>query len=526
MDIDETSIQNELNHILESRCFRSRKTLRHFLSYIVQESIAGRQEHINQYAIAIKGLGKPANFNAQESPLVRVQAGRLRAQLEEYYTTEGRFNALRITLPPRSYQPAFTHHGNAPSCLPAIPEEIPQSQSQGPGIICIPRNFVADETIGWPFINRLTRDYVNALTHFNYCQVMFADEPLWHQTRQPAEAWLQYGADFALFFDLYEDEQGYNLKCSLVHSLNRQIVWAHAFILGNTYPNAAAFQHVFKRIAHDTVGVEKGIALDYWVRHLLDSGKPIPPHQQIIVTMRQYCWDISPDTFRAAVRSCEQRLTQFPDDIPALILFADYCRGEYILKYGEIGALNARTAQTAETLLKLAPGNAYSHLFYAMSCLFEEKYEACEAAIAQSQAINPLDSHLNNLTGLLYNALGQWEKGVALIQDSIAISPIYPDWYHIALCFYHYREGRYLTAMQEAKKIKLKRLWGPMLRAALYQHTGWQEKSQQEYQQLVNECPNLAQDSSKLTQGFPRKLNKLLHQVLTQLPGRHPDNPR
>jgi tetratricopeptide (TPR) repeat protein len=266
-------------------------------------------------------------------------------------------------------------------------------------------------------------------------------------------------------------------------------------------------------------------AFDYWAHQLLGSGKSIPAHQQVIVTGRQYCWDLSPDKFRAAVRSCEQRLAQFPHDIPALLAFANYCQGEYALKFGEIDALYARTAQTAETLLKIASGNAHSHYFYALSCLFEGKYEECELAIAQSQAINSLDSHLNNLTGLLYMELGQWDKGAAFIQDSIAISPIYPDWYHIALCLYHYREDRYLTAMQEAKKIKLKRLWGSMLRAALYQHTGGWKKSQHEYKQLVNECPDLVQDSNRLTQGFTHKVNQVLRRVWTQIPRQYPDDP-
>lgn len=525
MEIDTPTIQAELESILASRCFRSSKSLQKLLRHIVTASLAGDPQRLTQHAIAVEGLGKHTDFDNIDNPLVRVQAGRLRKQLDDYYATEGRFNLIRIQLPLGSYQAVFTHHQPEPGNRLPITTDTSFSQSQGPTIVCIPRAFTADEADNWLFITRLVQNYVTALTHFNYCQVMFADETLWRQTSQPKDAWLQYDADFALFFDLYQDERGYNLKCSLAHSLNRQIVWAHAFALGDKYPDSLACQQLFKRIAHDTVGVEKGLAFDYWVRQLLDSGKPIAAHQQIIVTGRQYAWDISPGKFRAAVRSCEQRLAQFPDDIPALIMFADHCRGEYVLKYGEIDALYARTAQTAETLLQLAPGNAYSHLFFAMSCLFEEKYGACEAAIAQSQAINPLDTHLNNLTGLLYIALGQWDMGAKLIQDSIDISPIYPDWYHIALCVYHYREGRYLTAMQEAKKITLRHLWTPMLRTALYQHADRQGKGKQEYQQLANTYPNFAQDGYKLTQGFTRKTNQVVHRLLAQISRQRPDDP-
>ena len=77
MKIDDIAIKLELERVLSSRCFRSRHILRKFLSYIVQETMEGRADEITQYAIATKGLGKPSDFIAGESPLIRVQAGRL-----------------------------------------------------------------------------------------------------------------------------------------------------------------------------------------------------------------------------------------------------------------------------------------------------------------------------------------------------------------------------------------------------------------------------------------------------------------
>jgi len=508
MELDRPTIEAELERILTSRCFRARKMLSQFLRYIVQESLAGKQTQITQYAIALHALGRPTDFSALESPLVRVQARRLREQLREYYATEGRFDTVRIDLPMGSYVPEFSRQ------QPVCPLELTNaavSQSQGPNIACIPRHFLTDATMGTPFITRLTDDYVAVMAHFRFCQVTLADaaqrHDVWHST------------DFNLFFDLYPTESGYSLKCSLVHGLNRQIVWAHSFVLDHTYPCLALRQQVFKRIAHDTVGSEKGLAQDYWVRQLLDSGKPIAAHHQVIVTLRQYCWNLSHDNFRTALRACEQRLNQFPEDIPALIVYLDYCRSDYLLKYQEIEPLNVRTAQNVERLRELAPDNPYTHLFQAMSDLFQEKYGQCADSIARAQAINPLDSHLNNIAGLIYVGAGEWEQGVALIQDCINISPIYPDWYHIPLCIYHYREGHYLTAMQEAKKIKLKHLWSTMLRTALYHQGGWQEKGKQEYQHLTQTYPKFAQDSHKLAQGFSRKNNQIIRRLWSRVTG-------
>lgn len=517
MDIDHPSIQAELERILKSRCFRSRKTLCKFLTYIVQETLAGKQHEITQYAIATQALHKPMDFESGENPLIRVQAGRLRAQLDEYYETEGRFNPIRIKLPLGSYFPVFLRKTQPSSQSLVIREETAYSQSRGPSIVCIPRNFMADETVGWPFITRLTRDYVTALTHFNYCQVLFADENDWQQPKWPEDAWHQYGADFALFFDLYTDGQAYSLKCSLAHSLNRQIIWAHSFDLGTNYPSPEVYQPVFKRIANDTVGVEKGLSQTYWARQLLDSGKPIAPHHQAIVALRQYSWDVGPETFRQAVRTCNKRLDQFPDDVQALTLSVEYCLDEYMMKFQEIAPIYPLIAQVSEKLLQLAPENTYSHIARALLCFFEEEYTECEAAIKQAQAINPVDIHVTALAGLGYMALGNPHKGGTLIQESIDTSPLYPDWYHLALSLCHYWEGHYLTAIQEAKKAKLRHLWGPMLRTAIYQHTNLQEKGKEEYEQLKAKYPNFTQDSHKLTHGFSGPPNQVMQKLWSQI---------
>lgn len=516
MEINTPAELAELGRVLQSRCFRSRKILCAFLSYIVQETLAGKQSSITQQRIATEALGKPVNFSATDSPLIRVQAGRLRSQLQEYYTTEGRFNPIRIELPVGSYIPTFKHQTSTLTHLLTSGEEQVSDQSIGPGIVCIPRNFVMDETSGWPFITRLTHEYVTTLSRFSFCQVMLAKERHWQITPSLPTFWAEYPADFALFFDLYLNASSYSLKCSLVHKRNQQIVWGHSFNLGDTYPIPATRQQLFKHIAHDTVGVERGLAHDYWVRQLLDTGKPIVPHYQVIATARQYAWNLSRDTFRHAVHTCRQRLEQFPNDVPALILFADYCRVEYLLKYHEIEPLTSQLIQTVEKLLQLAPDNAYTHLFHAMSCLFQEAYPESEAALVQAQTINPLDTHLNNLTGLGYIGLGQWDKGASLIQDCIGVSLYYPDWYHVALCLYHYREGRYLTAMQEARKIKLKHLWGPMLRTNLYRWSGKQAKGQQEYENLIQEYPTFIEDSDRLTHNFPNTIKGILRRMWSQ----------
>lgn len=511
MSFDIPTLQAELERILISRCFRSRKVLQKFLRYIVEESLAGNAIHITQQNIAINGLDRHKSFDNIDNPLVRVQAGRLRKQLEDYYATEGRFNPIRIELPMGSYRPEFHQHIS----VPAEPEHY---LSQGPSVVCLPRTFITDTTLGWSFISRVTRDYVIALTQFAHCQVKFADETPWQQTNWPQDAWLNYNADFALFFDLHAEKNGYDLKCSLVHRHNNQIVWAHSFALNDSSPEPTTLHAIFKRIAHDTISTECGIAQDYWVRQLLASGAPIAPYHQVVVAFSQYARDVTHTNFCISLRACEQRLAQFPQDTLTLIIYANLCRADYLLKYHEITPLLPRLNAVVDTLLQVAPNNAYSYLFLAMLHLLTGNDDECLAALQQAQSINSLDTNLNLLIGLIHIGLEDWQTGIELIQDSITISINHPDWYHIPVCLYHYREGRYLAAMQEAKKVRIKHLWGPMLRTALDQFNDLHERRSLEYQQFVDEYPDFAQKGQTLAQGLPQETNHIVSQLLSKIP--------
>ena len=48
-----------------------------------------------------------SGFDPQNDPIVRIEVGRLRRDLEHYYLTDGRDDPIRITIPKGHYVPAF-----------------------------------------------------------------------------------------------------------------------------------------------------------------------------------------------------------------------------------------------------------------------------------------------------------------------------------------------------------------------------------------------------------------------------------
>jgi hypothetical protein len=101
-------VRRSLDAVIASETFARSERLRSFLTYIVESDLAGKAAHLKGYSIGIDVFGRPPGFDAGNDPLVRVQAGKLRKLLDQYYETEGAADVLRIRVPLGSYVPDYT----------------------------------------------------------------------------------------------------------------------------------------------------------------------------------------------------------------------------------------------------------------------------------------------------------------------------------------------------------------------------------------------------------------------------------
>lgn len=102
------AIQMALGRLLAWPDIARSPQLGRFLAYIVQRTLEGNEQAIKAYSIAVDVFGRPADFDPQADPIVRVQARRLRALLDDYYGGPGAGDVMQIHLPVGRYIPEFT----------------------------------------------------------------------------------------------------------------------------------------------------------------------------------------------------------------------------------------------------------------------------------------------------------------------------------------------------------------------------------------------------------------------------------
>jgi hypothetical protein len=118
-EVSPSEIRAELRKILASQRFRNAEQLRNFLSYIAERTLAGHGDELKEAVVAMEAFQRGASFDPRLDAFVRVQAGRLRTALAEYYEAEGCGDPIRIEIPKGSYTPVFSRRSPLPDETPA-----------------------------------------------------------------------------------------------------------------------------------------------------------------------------------------------------------------------------------------------------------------------------------------------------------------------------------------------------------------------------------------------------------------------
>lgn len=103
----DAEIREELHRVVESARFASAGRLPLLLRHIVEVALAGEGERLKESVLGIEFFQRGNDFDPRLDPIVRVEARRLRARLEEYYSGGGANHSIHIEIPRGAYLPVF-----------------------------------------------------------------------------------------------------------------------------------------------------------------------------------------------------------------------------------------------------------------------------------------------------------------------------------------------------------------------------------------------------------------------------------
>jgi hypothetical protein len=110
----------EIDKLVNSHVLHGSESLCKLLRYLAKHVLDHPGLPIKEYQIATEVFGRSADFDPQLDSMVRVQAGRLRVKLAEYYGSDGAEDPVVVELPKGTYVLSF-HHRAASSSRAHLP---------------------------------------------------------------------------------------------------------------------------------------------------------------------------------------------------------------------------------------------------------------------------------------------------------------------------------------------------------------------------------------------------------------------
>src|ERR1700674_2103024 len=109
----------QIDRLLNSHVLHGSESLCKLLRYLAEHALDHPGSPLKEYQIATEVFGRSPSFDPQSDSTIRVQAGRLRLKLAEYYASEGADDAIQVEMPKGTYVLSF-HRREASARLPAV----------------------------------------------------------------------------------------------------------------------------------------------------------------------------------------------------------------------------------------------------------------------------------------------------------------------------------------------------------------------------------------------------------------------
>jgi hypothetical protein len=117
-NVDRETKLGEIEKIISSSVLHGSESLCNLLRFLVKQSLDHPGSAVKEYHLATEVFGRATDFDPRLDSTVRVQTGRLRSKLAEYYANDGIEDRVMVEIPRGSYHVVF-HHREPELRLPA-----------------------------------------------------------------------------------------------------------------------------------------------------------------------------------------------------------------------------------------------------------------------------------------------------------------------------------------------------------------------------------------------------------------------
>ncbi len=518
------AIRQQLAKILISPQFFNAPNLQNFLQFLVDKTLAGESGDIKGYTVATQVLGRKADFDPNLDPIVRIQAGRLRRALEQYYRGQGKSDGVVvIKVPKGSYVPVFRWVSRQKSAGGVIPKALKDPilmLPSGPSVAVMPLLNLTGDCKQDYFTEGLAEELTSELARYQEMQVIaYQSTRRWTGKKIDARAAGQdLGVRFLVEGSIRKDAKTVKIDLHVVDTQNGRRVWGEQYCRELKADNLIALQEEIAQQVAGRIGSLYGVILQTLSRESRRKPPETLETYEAFLRFYHHVTIMSPETFAETLEVLEQAVAREPESGFAWSLLAFLYGQSYSLHLAPMDAPLERSLSAAQKGAALEPENQIARTALAHVYFFCNEQELFLAEAETALALNPNAAGLIGFLGWLLALYGEWERGLTILEKGIALNPHFPGWFHMAPFFYFFLQEQCEEAYQEAMAFQMPQLfWDPLLRAAALGRLGRKKEGARALAELLCLRPDFPTNGPYLIRcyaKFPYLIDGLLDGLL------------
>lgn len=436
------SVQNDvvkllLVRIIESRQFCNSPRLSRFLSYVVEESLAGRMDRLKGYTIGLEVFDKPDDFDPQTDTIVRVQARALRRKLDQYYAQDGAQDPVRISIAKGSYEPTFDQFWDAK----------PQNQegahstvlpTRKPSIAVLPFDDFSQNGCHEFYSHGLTEEIIADLSRFKELSVFS------RSTTQKAKAEglsvkqmrERFLPDFVLEGSFRTDEETVSVTINLVEASEDKVILVDSFKHRMEPAALYGMQDEIAELIASRISDQFG-PIGQFAKRARRVGQSTKWETiDWIYRYHRKGIELSHDERVEIKTGLEIAIEQDSNSSDAHAVLSFLLLDEYRLELGEMPAdILDLALERAQRAVERDNESALAYCAMALAQFHRGEFASFHRTADHALKLNPGHADMMAMLGTCYAAHGEAQRALPLLDKAIRLSPLHPDWYHLTRAF-------------------------------------------------------------------------------------------
>ena len=493
----EEAIRIQLQKILNSSAFQASQRLTGFLRFIVEETLAGRDQRIKARTIAIKVLERTPEEQPQNDPIVRVLANRLRRTLKEYYSQKGVGDPVHIGVPKGAYIPTFhyreAHITNSIKSLTKGKTNAVIPTMELPRVAVLPFFNLTSSQEQEFFADGLGEELSAQLARFQGLAVL----AYWSTSQFRGEALdvLEVGqklrADYLVTGSVAtsSDRMRVNVQCQQAKSGEQ--LWTQRFDRRLTVGNLFDLQDEIVEHVVACIGDNYGAVPQTMFRQTLGKRVEDLTAYEAILLNHHYVRRLDTATHNRTRAALERAVHIDPDYALAWgMLSAIYCD---IRAYGlsKLDGAVDRAEQCAQRAVTLDPNCQHAHYAMTYVGVLRKDHGKIVQACDNMVELNPNAAFMIGSAAVGLGIALQFQRALPLFERSIDLNPYYPGWFQLLPWLRSMIDCDYDLALQPARCVNMPTwFWDPLMRATCLSKLGRVSEAAVAYQELVSLQPD------------------------------------